>query len=141
MTLANSITIQGAGSIGNGDFTLVNSGTVNANSSGLALVLNANSLGGVTNIGLLEATNNAILQISTVVNNSGGNINGERRRGAVELHHPGRDAEYPERRNDGDQYGRSFDARWLDAWGAYHFRRDHLYQPQRELSCDFGNHQ
>jgi len=74
LTLTNASTIQGAGSIGNGDFTVVNSGTVNANVSGLALLLNANSLGGVTNAGLLEATNNGTLQISTVVNNSGGNI-------------------------------------------------------------------
>jgi hypothetical protein len=75
LTLTNSGVIQGAGVIGNGgSFTLSNSGTVNANSSGQTLTLNPNSLGGVTNTGLLEATNGGTLQISTVVNNAGGNI-------------------------------------------------------------------
>jgi len=50
LTLTNSGTIQGAGVIGNtGDFTLSNSGTVNANSSGQTLYLNSNTLDGVTN--------------------------------------------------------------------------------------------
>jgi hypothetical protein len=75
LTLTNSGVIQGAGVIGNdGNFTLSNSGTVNANSSGQTLTLNSNSLGGVTNTGTLEATNNGTLQISTVINNAGGNI-------------------------------------------------------------------
>ncbi len=65
-------TIQGYGQIGNGsDLKLSNSGTVNANVSGLGLILNN---GGVTNTGLLEATNGGSLNISSVVNNSGGNI-------------------------------------------------------------------
>jgi hypothetical protein len=77
LTLTNSSTstIQGAGVIGNtGPLTLVNNGTVNANSSGKTLFLDSNANGGVTNAGLLEATNNGTLQISTVINNAGGNI-------------------------------------------------------------------
>jgi hypothetical protein len=75
LTLTNSGLIQGAGVIGNdSQFTLVNSGTVNANSSGQTLILNSNALGGVTNTGTLEATNNGTLQISTVINNANGNI-------------------------------------------------------------------
>ncbi len=51
---------------------LSNSGTVNANASGQALLLNG---GGVTNTNLLEASSGGYLQISGLtVNNSGGNI-------------------------------------------------------------------
>jgi hypothetical protein len=77
LTLTNSSTslIQGAGVIGNtGGLILANNGTVNANSSGQTLFLDSNANGGVTNTGLLEATNKGTLQISTVINNAGGNI-------------------------------------------------------------------
>ncbi|MGD1031902.1 MAG: hypothetical protein ABSA05_12270 [Opitutaceae bacterium] len=54
-TLTNADnTIQGYGTIGNGTLTLVNQGTINANSSGKTLLLNGG--GGVTNTGTLEAT-------------------------------------------------------------------------------------
>ncbi len=61
-------TIQGFGQIGNNGLALVNqaSGIVDANISGAALLLNSN---GVTNQGMLEATNAGVLQTSTTVNN------------------------------------------------------------------------
>jgi hypothetical protein len=77
LTLTNvNNTIQGAGIIGNGGLALVNSpqGIVNANVSGHVLVLNGST--GVTNTGLLEATNGGTLQVSTVINNANGNITG-----------------------------------------------------------------
>ena len=75
MTLTNSDNmIQGYGVVGNGGLTVVNSaaGTIAANVSGRTLVLNGS--GGITNLGLLEATNGGILQISAVVNNLNGNV-------------------------------------------------------------------
>ena len=75
VTLTNfNNTIQGAGTIGNGGLAFINqaSGTVNANASGQTLTLNGS--GAFTNTGLLEATNGGTLQISTVINNAGGNI-------------------------------------------------------------------
>ncbi len=74
-TLTNvNNTIQGAATIGNGGLTLVNqaAGTIDANINGHTLLLNGG--GGVTNTGLLEATNGGILQISTAVNNQNGTI-------------------------------------------------------------------
>ena len=74
-TLTNQSTIQGAGVIGNGGLTVINApgGLIDANTSGQTLTLNAS--GGVTNAGLLEATNGGTLAINnTTVNNSGANI-------------------------------------------------------------------
>jgi PEP-CTERM motif len=69
--------IQGAGTIGNGGLFFQNDagGTVNANASGLTVLLDGS--GNVTNLGLLEATGGGTLEIaSTTVNNQGGNISG-----------------------------------------------------------------
>jgi Big-like domain-containing protein/beta-propeller repeat-containing protein len=67
LTNTNNI-IQGVGQIGNNGLALVNqaSGIIDANIAGAALLLNSN---GVTNLGLLEATNGGVLQTSTSVNN------------------------------------------------------------------------
>ncbi|HEX4769410.1 MAG TPA: hypothetical protein VH351_01175, partial [Bryobacteraceae bacterium] len=71
-TLTNKETIQGAGNIGNGRMTLVNSGTINANqSAGMTIAPN----GGTTNTGTLEATAGASLSLSgTTVTNTGGKV-------------------------------------------------------------------
>ena len=79
VTLTNvDNTIQGEGVIGNGGLTFVNdaAGKVDANSTAgtLGTTLLLNGSGGVTNAGLLEATNSGVLQISTAVNNAGGTI-------------------------------------------------------------------
>src|ERR1022692_3386359 len=73
LTLTNTDnTIQGAGVIGNGGLTLVNQATINANSSGQTLLLNAS--GGITNTGVMEASDSGVLQIDGItVNNTGGN--------------------------------------------------------------------
>ena len=84
LTLTNvNNSIVGTGIIGNGGLTLVNqpAGTIDANVSGAGLTLNGS--GGVTNSGLLEATNGGVLAINTTVNNSGGNITASG--GTVEL--------------------------------------------------------
>jgi fibronectin-binding autotransporter adhesin len=68
-TLTNQETIQGAGHIGNGVMTLVNSGTINANqSAGITVQVN----GGVTNTGTMEATAGSLALLSTTVTNTGG---------------------------------------------------------------------
>jgi fibronectin-binding autotransporter adhesin len=72
-TLTNAETIQGAGQIGHGQMTLVNSGTINANqSAGITIAAN----GGITNTGTLEATGGATLALSSTGNivNTGGTI-------------------------------------------------------------------
>jgi fibronectin-binding autotransporter adhesin len=70
-TLTNQETIQGAGHIGNGTMTLVNSGTINANqSAGMTLQLS----GGATNTGTIEATGGELAFSSTIVTNAGGTI-------------------------------------------------------------------
>jgi hypothetical protein len=79
LTLTNvNNMIQGEGIIGNGGLTFVNEagGTVLANSAGspVAGTLTLNGGGGVTNLGLMEATNKSTLAINTTVNNAGGNI-------------------------------------------------------------------
>jgi fibronectin-binding autotransporter adhesin len=86
LTLTNvNNTIEGEGQIGNGSaLTLVNnaSGLINANSTGgtLSTLLELNVAGsngnpGVTNQGLIEATNSGELLIqSTTINNNGANI-------------------------------------------------------------------
>jgi hypothetical protein len=68
-TLTNHETIQGAGVIGNGTLTLVNSGTIDANQS-TQLVFDPN---GTTNSGTLEATAGSVLFItgSSVANGGG----------------------------------------------------------------------
>ncbi len=71
LTNVNNL-IQGAGVIGNNGMSLVNHATVNANVSGQALILDGMS-SGLTNTGILEASNGGILQINGVtVNNAGG---------------------------------------------------------------------
>jgi fibronectin-binding autotransporter adhesin len=79
LTLTNvNNTIQGEGVIGNGGLTLINdaSGVINANSAGspVAGSLTLSGSGGVTNLGLMEATKASTLVINTTVNNAGGNI-------------------------------------------------------------------
>src|SRR5258708_25728397 len=72
-TLTNQETIQGAGHIGNGVMTLVNSGTgiINANqSAGMTLQVS----GGITNTGTIEATGGAVAFSSTTVTNTGGTV-------------------------------------------------------------------
>ncbi|HEV2270862.1 MAG TPA: hypothetical protein VGR92_15520 [Steroidobacteraceae bacterium] len=70
--LANLDTIQGTGIIGNGSLAIVNSGTIDADTSTGKGALTLNGSGGITNTGLLEATGGGALTINTTV--SGGNI-------------------------------------------------------------------
>jgi hypothetical protein len=71
-TLTNEETISGAGQIGHGQVTLVNTGTINSNQSS-GITIDAN--GGATNTGTIEATSGSTLQLaSTTVNNAGGTI-------------------------------------------------------------------
>jgi hypothetical protein len=76
LTLTNADnTIQGYGVIGHSGLAVLNqsAGTIDANVSGEALVLNGS--GGVTNTGLIEGTNGGTLNIYGIdVNNAGGNI-------------------------------------------------------------------
>ncbi len=70
-TLTNQETIQGAGNIGNGSMTLVNSGTINASqSAGMTLQVS----GGVTNTGTIKATGGTLKLLTTTVTNTGGTI-------------------------------------------------------------------
>jgi hypothetical protein len=72
-TLTNQGVIQGAGQIGAGQLTLVNSGTINANQTGASLIINTGS--GFTNTGLVEATASAGLVLeATTVTNTGGTL-------------------------------------------------------------------
>src|ERR1700722_12750126 len=66
-------TISGQGQIGNGSVAFINQagGIVNANSGGNGLLLNPSS--GV-NSGLLEASNDGVLQTNITINNAGGTI-------------------------------------------------------------------
>src|SRR6202048_2524150 len=70
-TLTNQETIQGAGHIGNGQMTLVNSGIINANQSA-GLTIQAD--GGATNTGTIEATGGTLLLFGTTIANAGGKI-------------------------------------------------------------------
>jgi fibronectin-binding autotransporter adhesin len=71
-TLTNQETIQGAGNIGNGRMTLVNSGTINANQT-TPLVIQAS--GTTINTGTMEATAGATLTLqSSTITNTGGAI-------------------------------------------------------------------
>src|SRR5579875_2482366 len=76
LTLHNvNNTIQGTGQLGQNGMALDNQagGIVNANINGGTLFLNGNGL--VTNAGLLEATNNGVLDVNNTVNNTAtGNI-------------------------------------------------------------------
>jgi hypothetical protein len=88
-TLTNSSTIEGDGIIGNGSLALVNTGTLNANSTGatgVATYLYLDGSGNVTNTGLLEATNSGALQIANTVNNSGGNVTANGATASVQLY-------------------------------------------------------
>lgn len=70
-------TISGAGTIEEGGFGLVtvNQGTITANVSGQTLLLDqGNSSNGVTNSGLLQASNGGILAFQMPVNNANGTI-------------------------------------------------------------------
>ena len=74
LTNTNDV-IQGNGTIGNGGLTVVNgaAGKIDANVTGETLAMNGG--GGITNAGLLEATNGGGLAFgSTAVNNAGGNL-------------------------------------------------------------------
>ena len=69
-TLTNvNNTIAGAGTIGDADLTLVNSGTINANNGAAPLTINTGA-NTVTNSGTLEATSAGHLVIDSNVNNS-----------------------------------------------------------------------
>ncbi len=71
-TLTNKETISGAGHIGNGQLTLVNSGIINSNQSG---GLTIQTSGGTTNTGTIEATAGSTLTLTnTTVTNTGGTI-------------------------------------------------------------------
>ena len=89
LTLTNvDNTIQGDGIIGQNGLTLVNQATINANSTGGAQIttLTLQGLGGLTNTGLLEATNSGYLNINGVtVNNAGGNITANGASAGVQL--------------------------------------------------------
>jgi hypothetical protein len=78
LTLTTTGTVQGSGVIGNGGLALDNtsSGVIDANASGtgIATELTLNGSGGITNTGLLEATNGNTLSIQTSVANANGNI-------------------------------------------------------------------
>ncbi len=71
-TFTNGETIQGGGDIGNGNLTLVNNGTIDANQPA-ALTINPN--GGTTNTKTMEATSGGTLHLlNYTVNNTGGTI-------------------------------------------------------------------
>jgi hypothetical protein len=81
-------TIQGDGYIQiNSGATLINAGTIDANSAGSPAVTNLEVYSGsVTNTGLMEATNNGTLQLyDTTVNNGGGNITASGSGASVQL--------------------------------------------------------
>ena len=76
--------IQGVGQIGNNGLIFVNqpAGTVNANVSAAALLLNAAS---ITNQGLLEATNGGVLQTTTTINNQNATITANGKNSSVQF--------------------------------------------------------
>lgn len=72
--LINQVTIQGGGSIGAGQMSLSNQGTITANTPAIPLIIQPNA-SGVTNTGTLTATNNSTLSLlSGSFNNTGGTI-------------------------------------------------------------------
>jgi hypothetical protein len=70
-TLINQTTIQGAGTIGNNQLVLTNSGTIDANDPTQLII---NPSGGTTNTGTLEATAGGTLNLQDAVTNSGATI-------------------------------------------------------------------
>lgn len=64
--LTTSSTIEGAGTVGNGELNFVNSGTINANISGQGLLLNPDTCSTCTNsnTGTIEASGGGILNMS-----------------------------------------------------------------------------
>jgi fibronectin-binding autotransporter adhesin len=90
LTLTNvDNTIQGSGIIGQNNLTLVNQagGTINANSTGSPQISTLTIQSpAVTNQGLMEATNNGILQINgSTVNNNGGTIKADGSGASVQI--------------------------------------------------------
>jgi hypothetical protein len=76
-TLINQETLQGLGSIGVGQLTLVNQGTISANANGGTLTVQPVFSGNLTNTGTLRASNGGILRLlnqGTVMDNRGGTI-------------------------------------------------------------------
>jgi len=75
VTLINADnTIEGNGYVGdNATLAVVNQATIDANTSGATIDLNAGA-GGVTNRGTLEAANGATLALHNTITNTGGNI-------------------------------------------------------------------
>jgi hypothetical protein len=90
MTLTNvNNTIQGEGIIGDNGLSLVNEATIDANSTGNGVIttLTLESMAGLTNQGLLEATNNGALLINGVtVSNAGANITANGPGASVQLY-------------------------------------------------------
>ncbi|HTV65427.1 MAG TPA: hypothetical protein VMD98_07475, partial [Bryocella sp.] len=75
--LTTSSNITGAGTVGNGELNFVNSGTINANSNGLNLLVNPDTCSGCTNTntGTLEATSGgALVLYNGTWTNTGGKI-------------------------------------------------------------------
>ena len=61
--------IEGTGEIGNGSLTLINGGTIDANSSAGTLILNGS--GGITNTGVFEATGGGTLDVAEALRREG----------------------------------------------------------------------
>src|SRR5208282_633590 len=62
LTNASGNTIEGLGTIGNGGLTVLNEGVIDANTPPVSgVVLTLNGTGGITNTGLLDATNGGTL--------------------------------------------------------------------------------
>ena len=85
VVLTNQSTIQGAGVIGNNGLSLINSGTVDANSSGQALQFVSMSSGINNTGGLLRASNGGILALDGITVSGGGTITA-RTGGIVQLY-------------------------------------------------------
>ncbi len=74
LTIAAGITVQGAGTFGNGSMGIANAGTIDANVTN-ALDVQPNASIGLTNTGTMEATSGGTLQlIGAGFNNAGGLI-------------------------------------------------------------------
>ena len=73
-SLINQVTIQGGGAIGANQLSLLNQGTIIANSSSVPLVIEPNA-SGVTNTGTLRATAGGTLELKNgIFTNTGGTI-------------------------------------------------------------------
>jgi YVTN family beta-propeller protein len=75
-------TISGVGQVGNASLNVTNAGAGVVDATGSALLINAPQF---VNQGLLEATTNGTLQIDTLINNAGGNINANGSGASVQL--------------------------------------------------------